>query len=216
MQASGASLFAFFLAQRPESLGIIDLWPRFVAPSLEEIGLDIVLKCVVTTSIPLERHVASFRPDVSILFMRAKSRNLERLSKRGYRDAGGKMEEKFAQFERYQEQPGLFDHVITYEDFLHDPGKVLDALSGLAAPEYYAFPRTKQDLLRFNRAHSAWCRRYYWRRWAFGNIHFERDGRVKLLAGAPGDERAGWVSTLGRRLRGHFSGGGRSHVDSGR
>lgn len=205
MQSSGASLFTFFLAQRPDSIGIIDLWPRFLAPRLEDTDKDVVLKCVVTTAIPIEQHIRSFQPDVKILFVRAKQVNLESLVKKGYRDGGGTMSDKYAQLERDSQQTGLFDFVISYEEFLHDPATLISDLHGLAAPEYYDFRRTKYQILRFNRAHSVWCRRQYWRQWGFGNIQFEHDGTVRLnTAGAP-LRRPDYLRRLYRSVRGRVA-----------
>jgi hypothetical protein len=73
--------------------------------------------------------------------------------------------------------------VIHYEDFLNEPPKLLATLGGLVSPEFYDFKRTKQKILSFNRTHSAWCRKNYNKRWGFGNIHFEKDGTLKMFAG---------------------------------
>jgi hypothetical protein len=183
MQSSGASLFTLFLAQRPETIAVIDLWDGVVAPDLSKVQKDVIVKCVVAPVIPLEKHVASFKPDVKILFLRSKASNVESLSEKSYRNDGGRMEDKFAQLDNHMQQKDAFDYVINYEDFLNDRSKVLATLGGLAAPEYYEFKRTKQDILDFNRTHSEWCRKYYRRQWSFGNIHFERDGTVQLTSG---------------------------------
>jgi len=105
------------------------------------------------------------------------------------------------------EQQERFDLVITYEDFLHRPSQILTALHGLAAPPYYDFKRTKRDILEFNRSHSAWCRKYYRRRWDFGNIHFQRDGTVQLLPETRGVERPRGLSRVYHRFRGLLSDG---------
>lgn len=201
MQSSGASLFTYFLCQRPDTIGIIDLWSAngFVAPALEDTDKDVILKCTATPVVPLERHVASFKPDVTILFLRDKRSNVERLARKGYRDEGGGMNEKFAQLDRDVERGGLFDLVLTYEDFVNAPPTILGALGELAAPSYYEFSRTKREMLAFARAHSAWCREYYRKRWGFGNIHFEKDGSVTLSSATR--ERPGALVNLYRELR---------------
>ena len=196
MQSSGASLFSFFLAQRPGAIAVIDLWDGFVAPDFADVETDVILKCVVAPVVPLEKHLASFKPDVTILFVRSEESNLESLSRKGYKNDGGKMDEKFAQLRTHMEQKELFDHVIDYEGFLHDRSKTLTALGALAAPNYYEFKRTKQDILNFNRSHSAWCRKYYRRRWGFGNVHFERDGTVKLGSKKRGQRKTGVLERL--------------------
>jgi hypothetical protein len=179
MQSSGASLFAMFLAQRPDTVAIIDLWDGFLAPDLSDCKRDVVLKCVIAPVIPLDSHLASFKPDFKILFVRSKESNLKSLSTKNYRNDSGKMGDKFAELDLLLKAPNeLFDFVIHYEDFLKDRSKVLAALGELASPEYFEFKRTKYDILDFNRTHSAWCRKYYRRRWSFGNIHFDKDGKV--------------------------------------
>jgi hypothetical protein len=149
---------------------------------MSNVEKDVILKCVVAPVVPLEKHLASFKPDLKILFVRSKANNVESLSAKSYRNDGGKMEDKFAHLEAHIEQPTSFDYVINYEDFLHDRPKVLAALGGLASPSYYEFRRTKNDILDFNRMHSEWCRKYYRRCWGFGNIHFEKDGTLTLAA----------------------------------
>ena len=184
MQSSGASLFALFLAQRPDTIAVIDVWDGVVVPDFSDAQKDVIVKCVVASVVPFEQHIASFKPDVTILFLRSRSSNIASLSGKGYRNHGGRMEDKFAQLDRETEQyKDAIDYVINYEDFLNDRPKVLSALGKLAAPEYYDFKRTRNDILTFNRTHSEWCRKYYRSRWSFGNIHFERNGTVQLTPG---------------------------------
>lgn len=182
MQSSGASLFTYFLCQRPDTIGIIDLWSGngFVAPPFEDIDKDVILKCTVNSRVPLERHLASFEPDLTILFLRERGSNGESLGKKRYRDAGGRMNEKFAQLERDVQRRDLFDLVLTYEDFVSSPDAILSALGDAASPSYYEFKRTRREMLAFARTHSSWCREFYRKQWGFGNIHFENDGSVIL------------------------------------
>src|SRR5262249_33242996 len=188
-------------------LGITDLWDGFVAPGFEDTDKDVILKCVVTTDIPFEDHIASFRPDVKILFVREPSRNLESLAKKRYRDDGGGKDDKIVRLENELQRPDRFDHVVTYEDFVHDRTKILEALRGLVTPSHYDFKRTKHDILEFNRAHSAWCRQYYRRRWDFGNIRFEGDGTVKLLSEIRGPGRPRGLAGVYQKVRNLLSGG---------
>jgi len=185
MQSSGASLFTFFLAQRPDTIAVIDLWDGVVAPDFTDVAKDVIVKCVVAPVTPLETHLASFKPDVKILFVRSKASNMESLSVKSYRNDGGKMEDKFAEITSRVEQPTGFDHVVNYEDFLNDRPKVLAELSSLVAPSYYEFKKTKDEVLDFNRTHSEWCRKNYRKKWGFGNIHFEKDGTLRLGARKP-------------------------------
>jgi len=69
MQASGASLFTYYLAQKPSTVAIIDLWAYYVAPNLQT-DTTCLLKAIVTTDIALEQHLTSYQPDLKILFLR--------------------------------------------------------------------------------------------------------------------------------------------------
>src|SRR5690349_15288916 len=109
MQSSGASLFTYFLAQRPDTIAVIDLWDGVVAPDFQDVQKDVIVKCVVAPVTPLEGHLVSFKPDVKILFVRSKQSNEESLSLKSYRNDGGKMEEKFAELQTRIEQPSGFD-----------------------------------------------------------------------------------------------------------
>ena len=40
MQSSGASLFTYFLAQRPDTIAVIDLWDGVVAPDFQDVQKD--------------------------------------------------------------------------------------------------------------------------------------------------------------------------------
>src|SRR5688500_15155867 len=88
MQASGASLFTYYLAQQPATVAVIDLWAYYVAPNLST-DTPCVLKAVVTTDIALEQHLASYQPDLKILFLRDPVQNFISLYTKEYRDIGG-------------------------------------------------------------------------------------------------------------------------------
>lgn len=160
LQSSGASLFSYFLSQRPETLGIIDLNNHRLAPSLP-MEHDIILKAVVTTRWPLQAHIDSFQPDRTILFIRNPYNNYYSLQDKVYANKSGSIDEKFRLMEDYFIQQQRFDSTICYEDFIANPVDTLEILNTIdwyMTPEYYKFPRSPQEIAQFNITHNEWCR----------------------------------------------------------
>jgi len=174
MQASGASLFTYYLAQKPSTVAIIDLWAYYVAPNLQ-IDAPCILKAVVTTNIMLEQHLMAYQPDFKILFLRDPIQNFVSLTAKEYRDIGGSPEEKLQRLEDiYLRRKDLFDIVIQYEDFALHPEHVTDQLNrlGLGIPKNaHEFHRSLDDIAGYNGEQSAWCRDHFGDKWWFGNIH---------------------------------------------
>lgn len=179
LQSSGASLLAYFLAQKPGALALTDVYSGEVAPALDDARAeDIVVKCVITATHPLERHCASFKPDKTVLVVRHPYHNLASLRSKPYRDDDGSPERKLSILEGvFQQRKRLFDATVLYEDFLFRPEKVAARLRGAsiaASEDFLAFKRSRRDLQEFNAAHSAWCREHYQKSFDFGNITEER------------------------------------------
>jgi hypothetical protein len=176
MQTSGASLFTYYLAQKPSTVAVIDLWAYYVAPNLR-LDAPCIVKAVVTTNIALEQHLASYQPDCKILFLRDPVQNFLRLQTKEYRDIGGSPEEKLQQLERvYRQSHGLFDVVIRYEDFVVHPENVTRRLNriGLDIPQdAHLFQRSLDAITTYNGEQSAWCRDHFGSQWWFGNIHVD-------------------------------------------
>jgi|GEM_PF-766903 len=178
MQSSGASLFSYFLAQKAESLGIIDLNNHRLAPALPY-EFDIVLKTVVTTRWSLEDHIENFQPDKTILFIRNPCSNYYSLTNKVYANKSGTAEEKFALLDSYFEAREQFDLTIFYEDFITDFSGTITKLKEIgweSSQEHYTFPRTPQEISEFNIRHSKWCRENPAAEgpsggWGMGNIH---------------------------------------------
>jgi hypothetical protein len=150
MQSSGASTFTMFLAQRPDTLALVDILNNFVAPDVSS-PLDFVAKVVITTAYPLAVHVERFRPDRTILFLRDPRDNYVSLRTKNYRNYSGLMHEKFRLLEGLFVERGRYDTVIHYEDFVaRDPG-VIAAVRQLGWPveeAYYAFGRRHDQILQ--------------------------------------------------------------------
>ena len=158
MQSSGASFVTFCLAQKPNTIAVIDLFCREEAPRLDEEadGRGVILKCVVNTVVPLKTQVERFRPDRLLLVTRNVDDVAASLGAKPYRDLGGPMKQKL---DIYQDvllrRLHLFDTVISYERFAADP------------PEIH---RSRQEIVNFNATHSPWCRKYFGRKWGFGGL----------------------------------------------
>jgi len=179
MQSSGASLVSFFLAQKQNTIAIIDLWNHCEAPYLEDAhDKDIVLKCVVTTAVPLETHLLNFKPDKKILVLRHPCFNYASLKNKDYGNQCGSVEEKFKILDSIFDQRDQFDLVIMYEDFIFSPNKVLKQIQEIGCDpnlDNFNFNRSKEEILNFNLQHSEWCKNFYKRRWNFGNIDFQKN-----------------------------------------
>ena len=112
---------------KPDSIGVIDLFHDRLAPDLHS-RHDIILKCTINNSHSLRDHQRSFRPDVSILFVRDPVQNAIRLSTKDWKEWSGTVDEKLALMNGYLKNwKEHFDFVVTYEDFLYRRAAVVDA-----------------------------------------------------------------------------------------
>ena len=175
MQSSGASLFSYFLAQKPDSLAILDLWIGNEIPELNEAGAkDFIVKCTVNTEVPIERQIEIFNPDRTILLLRCPACNYASLKTKRYKNDSGSIDEKFQSLENSFRNDKIFDLTILYEDFVLDHSTTLNALSSLnfgVKPSFYLFSRSKNDICRFNRESIPWCNLNYEKKWSAGNVH---------------------------------------------
>lgn len=182
LQSSGASLFAYFLAQVPDSVAVIDLWARRrrglfrgttpVAPRIESTG-PVVVKCAVTSTVSWEQHVASFRPDRTILFLRDPLATAASLQRKPYRRHGGSIDAKLSLIERLHRKRDGFDAVVHYEDFVDDRAGTVARIACLgwrSEPGHYGLPRGLDEVVRFARSSSVWCDENFGTLWDTGNI----------------------------------------------
>jgi hypothetical protein len=149
MQSSGATLFTYFLAQRPGCLALVDILNNYAAPRLET-DLDAVAKCVVTTAYPIATHQERFRPDRTILLLRDPRDNYVSLSTKPYRNHSGLIDEKFTLLDALFADRDRFDAVVHYEDFMDRDPVVLDRVNALDWPAdvgHYAFDRNFENIL---------------------------------------------------------------------
>ena len=171
MESSGASTFCYFLAQRPGSVAIVDLWSGCVAPPLE-LPHPVVIKATTNMAFRAEDHVASFTPDRTILFIRDPVAVYSSLIK--YRHGGlfGTVEEKMARFDN-DFANGKFDIVLRYEDFVTRDPRIIEEVNNLGWEcngEYYNLSRNSDAIKEFNLSASEWMRDNYPQCWGFGNF----------------------------------------------
>lgn len=176
MQSSGASLFTFFLAQKPKTFAIVDLLDVKAAPKFKDsIDNDIVIKCMITNKITLSEHLKNFKPDKTILFIRNPADNYASLKTKPYVNGRGFIDDKFKALEETFKNRQKFDLVIFYEVFILNPSKVLKELKKInfeVKRYFFEFKRTKEDISKFNLEHKDWCGDSFRNRLSFGNIHF--------------------------------------------
>jgi hypothetical protein len=148
MQSSGASLLALTLAQKPDSVGFVDIWNMFAAPELET-SRDCVAKVVVTTAFSLEVHRRRFRPDVTVLFLRHPVDTYESLYGKSYANEAGLIDEKFALLEEVFRAGTGFDHILHYEDLVLSPRNVIaffDRIGWQIGFNALLFGRTQREI----------------------------------------------------------------------
>lgn len=138
MQSSGATALTLFLAQRPDTLALVDVPNNFAAPRIDP-PLDMVVKTVITTAYPLAVHIERFRPDKTVLVLRDPRANYQSLSIKNYRHCSGLMDEKFLILDQVFAQRERFDAVIEYEDFVAKDPAVRTVLTALGWPVEEAY-----------------------------------------------------------------------------
>ena len=158
LQSSGASLFTFFMGQKPDSIVIVDLHSSNLAPSLANVQKDIFLKCVITTKYTLDDHINSFNPDKLIFVVRNPYDNYASLNRKKWRYENGFINDKFVSLEKCFANRGRFDKMIRYEDFILDKNGTIELLKDFGVTENsYAFPRTLRVMRDYNRDNCDWC-----------------------------------------------------------
>ena len=171
MESSGASTFCLMLGQAPDSVPVVDLWSHCIAPPLR-LDKPTVVKATATALYQVGHHIASFRPDRTILFLRDPVAVYCSLTKYHYANQFGTVEEKLARFDA-EFGSTAFDLVLRYEDFLARDPALLVALHGIGWPstvEHYRLDRSIDQIREHNFSQSDWLREEYERGWGFGNF----------------------------------------------
>lgn len=165
LQSSGASLFTYLLSQKPNSIGIVDLYNGELAPSYSNfLEGDVFLKCTVSLNPNLEEHISSFQPNKIICFSRDYSDIKKSLSEKFHANLGGKIDDKIALFDNYKSK-FKFDYYLDYNQI-----KNRSLPEELVPSNYYNFSRSLSELIEFN-MRNAWCKKYAYQKWSLGNIH---------------------------------------------
>lgn len=185
MQSSGASLFTYFLAQRPGSFAIVDVFATSLCPSLET-DEDLLVKCTIALDHRFEDHAERFRPDATLLFLRDPVRNYLSLRTHWYRDHGGPIDDKFRLLEEHFKARARFTAVIDYEDFVTRRPELLERVAKLWPIEtsYFDFPRSPEDVAR-----SCVAIAPPGERWGVGNVHGRHIAPVSTEPDADGEAR---------------------------
>jgi hypothetical protein len=172
MQSSGASLFAYFLSQKINSIGIIDLFNQCLAPPLAELdSQDIILKCTITEIFDIEQHIESFQPNIKILFIRDPIQNLLSLSRKTYKNDSGDMLKKIHKLNYYYANwRKKFDLLIDYEDFIHNTENFRSTLTNIINPCFFDFKRSIEEVIKYSCNNSEWCQYNYKKSWGIGGI----------------------------------------------
>lgn len=169
LQSSGATLFALFLSQGTDTVGILDYLGNEPAPAAIDGPGDVVCKCTVNAPGPtFADHRAAFRPDRTILFVRDPIQNALRLATKPWRDMGGAFHAKLRLAnECLRTWERTFDLLVTYDDFLYRRPTVAAMLG--VPPGHYRFCRGVADVHQFNRERCHWCRAHP-NQWGYGDI----------------------------------------------
>jgi hypothetical protein len=182
MPSGGASLFACFLAQAPNSIAIVDLWsvaPQIISP------FPVIVKATINCQITFEDQCRGFQPDLRILFVRDPHNTYQSLDAKHYKDIRGTILEKLKVLDSvFARRADLFDLVIAYEDLIEDPAGTAAVMraNGLDLPcDAALFPRSPQQIARFAMNNSDWCQRNYLKQFGFGNLHWMDWGTLKSL-----------------------------------
>jgi|SRR5579871_6082053 len=185
MESSGASTFCYFLGQRPGSVAILDVWSSALTPPIET-QQPIVAKATVTTTFSAADHIASFRPDRTILFIRHPVAVYASLTKYPYANTFGTVEQKIARFDR-EFAGGTWDAIIRYEDFVTRAPTLTTRLSALGwqcDASYWDTPRSLADILACNSTASPWLAAQFNKSWGFGNF---KEGPITPALAHPPD-----------------------------
>jgi hypothetical protein len=167
MQSSGATAFAFLMAQRPDTVAVLDLYCNELAPRLQ-CEKDVVLKCVASKDYSIDQQIESFQPDKVVLFTRSVEAITDSLSKKPYRDKCGSIDEKLKIYQDAISRKDLFDVEISYEEAIVN--RQIEKVGFFIDESAFDVPRQLKDIVEFNQQHCEWCKQWL-------NLESPRDGK---------------------------------------
>ena len=181
LQSSGASIITYFLAQKPDTIALLDVFNNEIAPAVKSAkDTDILIKCTINSSIPLKKHLDSFKPDKTILVLRHPYYNYASLKNKQYSGSSFWLDKKFKALEACFNNE-KFDLTLHYEDMVFRPSGFLSQLNNAgfdAKKEFFKFNRTREEILRFNKKNTKLIPDSF--RYGPGNIHPKRKN-VRVL-----------------------------------
>jgi hypothetical protein len=130
MQSSGATLVALLLAQRVESVAILDVYCGRLAPPAAAFPVECpaIVKATVSGACTFADQRARFEPDHTVLVLRHPCHMAVSLLRKPYAEMGGTVDEKLVRFEQAFRERDSFDVAVRYEDLVFRPALVVDSL----------------------------------------------------------------------------------------
>lgn len=130
MQSSGGTLVALLLAQRADSVALLDVYCGQLVPCAEAFPREraAIAKVTISSERTFEEQCESFRPDHSVLVLRHPCHAYVSLLRKRYASSSGTPDDKLARFERAFRERESFDAVVRYEDLVFRSTIALDVL----------------------------------------------------------------------------------------
>jgi hypothetical protein len=130
MQSSGATLAALLLAQRADSVALLDVYCGRLVPARSAFPAEhtAIAKVTFSSVCSFEEQRARFEPDRTVLVLRHPCHAYVSLLRKPYAAMGGTPDEKLIRFEQAFRDRASFDAVVRYEDLVFRAAVALDEL----------------------------------------------------------------------------------------
>jgi len=183
LQSSGASLVAFFLAQRAGATAIVDLYNERMIPDgvIRQKGPFLVKATCPPINGP--QYLQSIRRAIGAEYTYLVLRNPWcAFASNLVRRPSAKILEKFHTMDSTLQRFDLYDAILCYEDLVLTPQRVREAVSHWPLPSNAScFPRSFREILAETLRRGDWAARKKRRGlMGTGNVHGIRAGRVSL------------------------------------
>jgi hypothetical protein len=192
MQSSGASLVALLLAQRPDAVGLLDVYCGEWVPCASVCPPQpVVAKATVSTAVGFAEQRARLAPDATLLVLRHPVHTYVSLLRKEYAGMGGDPDDKLRILEREFANRDDFDIVVRYEDVVLRPEIALadlqhvDATMTMAA---FGLPRSASDVVSATRAVPAFGETFA-KTWDRGNVDARAIDRGRVFKHVTGEIR---------------------------
>lgn len=173
MQSSGATLVALLLAQRADSIALLDVYCGRLVPRADAFPRErpAIAKVTISSECTDEEQRARFEPDHSVLVLRHPYHTYVSLLRKGYASMGGGADDKLTRFEEAFRDRGSFAAVVHYEDLVFRSALAIDGLRTVdptLTATALAFARTPVEIVAAARSVPALDAEYR-ESWAKGN-----------------------------------------------